>query len=258
MQVAMEKARSAGIAYVGLRNSCHFGAAGVYSYLAAKEGMIGIAMSNDTPTVSVPGSRGAVLGSNPFSYAIPVQNADPIMLDIATSTVAGGKVFTAAVHGEQIPEGWLLDERGMPTTDPLLFPNHASLTPMSGHKGYGIAFLIETLSAILTGAAIAGNMLSWSFADPSLPTNHGASFIVINPDAMVDPQQFQERLRDAIDQIRNAPKRDDCERIYLPGEKEWANRKKALKEGLRLPEENILSLKTLANETGLEWNLCDS
>jgi ureidoglycolate dehydrogenase (NAD+) len=253
MRVAIEKARRSGIGYAGLRNSCHFGAAGLYSALAANEGLIGIGMSNDTPTVAVPGSRGPVLGSNPFSYAIPVKDAPPILLDIATSTVAGGKVFTAAAHGKSVPEGWIIDENGMPTTDPKLFPSRATLTPMSAHKGYGIALLIETLSAIMTGAAIAQHVLSWSFSDPALSTNHGAAFIAINIAAMSDPVMFNQRLAQTISEIRSAPRAAGVERIFLPGELEWERRAQALLHGLELPQEILESLKTLADELGIPF-----
>jgi ureidoglycolate dehydrogenase (NAD+) len=248
MRKAIEKARATGIGYAGLRNSCHFGAAGVYSYLAAKEGLIGIAMSNDIPSVAAPGSRGPVLGSNPFSYAIPVKDAPPILLDIATSTVAGGKVFTAAFHGRSVPEGWIIDEQGRPTTDPKPFPHHATLTPMSGHKGYGIAFLIETLSAIMTGAAIAQHVLSWSFSDPAAATNHGAAFIAIDIGTLCDPEVFNQRLAQTISEIRSAPPAEGVPRVMLPGEIEWERRRQAMISGIDLPDEIMASINQLAEE----------
>lgn len=249
--VAAEKARKCGLGYAGLRHSCHFGAAGYYAWLIAKQGMIGVAMSNDTPTVTVPGARNAVLGSNPLAYAIPVEGENPILLDMATSTVAGGKVFTAAARGESIPDHWLVDAEGLPTTNPKIFPEAGSLTPMAGHKGYGIALLIETLSAVLTGASIAGHVLSWSFADASLPTNHGAAFVAIDTDAMMPKAEFQNRLRQTIREIREAPKAKGCDRIYVPGEMEWERRDRALAEGIDLPEEISERLKALAAELGL-------
>src|SRR5262245_22176356 len=118
MRTAMSKAQTAGVAYDGVRNSCHFGAAGYYASLAIPENMIGIAMCNDRPTVTVPGARGAVLGSNPLAFAVPAGSEKPILLDMATSTVAGGKVFAAAARIEKIPESWVVDAQGLPTTDP--------------------------------------------------------------------------------------------------------------------------------------------
>ena len=113
----MEKAQQVGIAYVGLRNTGHVGAAGYYSALAARAGFISMVTGNDIPSVAAPGSRGAVLGSNPIAYGIPVCEGDPILLDMATAAVAGGKVYAAMQRGEQIPSTWLIGPDGQPTLD---------------------------------------------------------------------------------------------------------------------------------------------
>lgn len=256
MRIAISKAKAAGLAYVGAANSCHFGAAGYYAAMAAREGMIGIAMANDTPTMTVPGGRSAVLGSNPIAFAIPTGDDRPILLDMATSAVAGGKVFAAAALGQSIPANWIVDAEGIPTTDPKLFPDAGALLPMAGHKGYGLALLVETLSALLTGASIAGHVLSWSFADASQPTGHGAAFLAVNVDAIMPADQFHERVRRTVDEIRSAPKAKGHERIYLPGEMEWEKRERALRDGIELPGDVATTLRLLATESGLlreEW-----
>jgi LDH2 family malate/lactate/ureidoglycolate dehydrogenase len=256
MRTAMAKAKVAGVAYVGVHNSCHFGAAGYYAAMAAAEGMIGIAMANDTPTMTVPGGRSAVLGSNPIAFAVPTDDGHPILLDIATSAVAGGKVFAAAALGQSIPANWIVDAAGLPTTDPKVFPEAGALLPMAGHKGYGLALLVETLSALLTGASIAGHVLSWSFADASQPTGHGAAFLAMDTGALLPPDQFRERVRRTTDEIRSAPKAKGTDRIYLPGELEWERRDRALREGIDLPEDAAANLRLLAAESGLnaeEW-----
>lgn len=248
MREAIRKAKSAGLAYVGVRNSCHFGAAGYYAVMAAKEGLIGLAMANDTPTMTVPGARSAVLGNNPFAFAVPTGDAHPILLDIALSTVAGGKVFAAAARGESIPNNWLVDAEGLPTTDPRLFPDSGALMPMAGHKGYGLALMVETLSSVLTGASMASQVLSWSFAGASLPTGHGAAFLAIDVNAIMPRDIFQQRVRQTVEEIRAAPKAKDAERIYLPGEMEWQRREKALVEGIELPDDVLANLRALAEE----------
>ncbi len=252
MRAALAKARQSGIAYVGVRNSCHFGAAGYYASLALPEGMIGIAMCNDTPTVTVPGARGPVLGSNPLAFAVPAGAEKPILLDMATSTVAGGKVFAAAALGKSIPENWIVDARGLPTADPAGWPQAGALTPMAGHKGYGIALLIETLSAILPGAAIASQVLSWSFANASLATGHGAAFLAIDIGAFMPREEFEERVAQTIREIRTAPKAEGADRIYLPGEMEWERREQALRDGIEFPPDVGESLRALEEETGLK------
>jgi ureidoglycolate dehydrogenase (NAD+) len=251
MRTAVNKAKSSGIAYIGVRNSCHFGAAGYYAWMAAHEGLIGLAMCNDTPTVTVPGAKGPVFGSNPLAFAIPTGSGKPILFDVATSTVAGGKVFAAAALGQEIPNHWLVDADGLPTTDPKLFPQAGTLTPMAGHKGYGLALLIETLSGVLTGAAVTQQVLSWSFSDPTLCTGHGAAFLAINVNAIVSGETFRRRITETIEEISAAPKAKGADRIYLPGEMEWERREKALAEGIELPEDVHANLRALAQELGL-------
>ncbi len=124
---------------------------------------------------------------------------------------------------------------------------------MAGHKGYGLALLIETLSAVLTGAAITRQVLSWTFADASLATGHGAAFIAVDVKAITGGETFKERMDRAICEIRNAPKAKGTERIYLPGEMEWERRNRALAEGIELPEDVVANLRGLAEELQLDW-----
>ncbi len=251
MRAAIEKARDAGIAYVGVRNGNHFGAAGYYAWLAAREGFVGLACSNDIPSVAAPGSRVAVMGSNPIAYAIPAGDREPILLDIATSTVAGGKVYAARAQGKPIPPDWLIGEDGLPTTDSSLYPHKATLMPMAGHKGYGIALLVECLSALLSGAAVRWQVGSWIFGDPSLPTNHGAAFIAIDVKAVAAESEFRAGVDRLFQEIHAAPTAPGVERVLLPGEAEWERRRKALAEGIPLPPEVREGLRKLASELGM-------
>ena len=135
MNTAIEKAKTAGMAYVGVRNSCHFGAAGYYANLAAKADMIGMAMANDYPSMAILGAKKAVLGTNPFAYAVPAGKNDPIFLDIASSTVAGGKVRIAQTKNQKIPDTWMVDTDGIPTTDPFLYPQLRFAAPLRRPQG---------------------------------------------------------------------------------------------------------------------------
>ena len=252
MGVAIEKAHTCGIGYAGVRNSCHFGAAGYYAALAAGQGMIGLAMANDAPSVTAPGARGRVTGSNPFACAIPTGAGDPILLDMATSTVAGGKVVAAHTLGQPIPAGWLVDEDGLPTTDPAAFLRGGALTPMAGHKGYGLALMIESLAGILTGAALTRQVLSWIADDPARPTGHGAAFVAFDIAAMMPLEEFKRRADGLCREMRDAPKAPGSDRIYLPGEIEWERRRKALAGGIVLPDDVLSSLAALAHELQME------
>ncbi|HAK96439.1 MAG TPA: malate dehydrogenase [Planctomycetes bacterium] len=252
MRAAIAKARSAGVGYAGVFNGNHFGAAGYYAWLAAREGMIGMAMANDIPSVAAPGSRTAVTGSNPIAYAIPAGAHDPILLDVATSTVSGGKVYAARTRGEPIPPGWLIGPDGLPTTDGSLYPQKAVLTPMAGHKGYGIALLVESLAGVLSGAAVTWKIGSWIFDDPSLPTNHGAAFLAFDVKAIMPEREFLERVDALIAEIRATPAAPGASRVLLPGEREWELRKRYLAEGIPLPAEVREILRALAAEAGVK------
>ena len=251
MRIAMAKASQEGIAYVGVRNSCHFGAAGYYAWLAAQEGLIGIAMANDIPSVAAPGSRGAIFGSNPLAYALPVEGLPPVILDIATATVAGGKVYAARARGEAIPPDWIIDGQGRPTTDPSGFPQVGALLPMAGHKGTGLAFLIETLGGILSGAAVTWGIRSWAHDDASLASHHGAAFLAIDPRVVAPEGGFAARVRGLVDEIHASPRADGVERLYVPGEREWERHERARRDGIPLPSDVADGLRTAAENVGM-------
>jgi ureidoglycolate dehydrogenase (NAD+) len=254
MRTAIKKAKQQGIAYVGVRNSCHFGAAGYYAWLAAREGLIGLSMANDAPSVAAPGSRGAITGSNPIAYAVPAGRHPPLLLDMSTATVAGGKVYAARFRGERIPDTWLIDASGRPTTDPSGYPDSGALQPAAGHKGYGISLLIETLSGILTGAAVTWKVGSWMWDDGTQPTNHGAAFIAIDVNAIMPAAAFARRMESLVDEIHAAPRADGVDRLFVPGEMEWERHARAMKEGICLPDDVIASLTKAAEMTGLDFD----
>lgn len=254
MEAAVSKAGATGVAYVGVRNSCHFGAAGYYAWLAARNGKIGIAVANDRPSVTAPGARGAMLGSNPLAYAVPAGRHRPILLDIATSKVAGGKVAAARALGERIPDDWLVGPDGLPTTDPSDFYRGGALAPMAGHKGYGLALLVEVLAGVLTGAALRFGVGSWIESDPALATGHGAAFLAIDPAALGAPGEFLRRVDLLIDEIHSAPKASGADRIYVPGEPEWERHDQAVARGIAFPPDVLASLETAARLSGLDLN----
>ncbi len=252
MRTAMTKARHVGIAYVGLRNTGHIGAAGYYAVMAAREGFIGMVTGNDMPSVAAPGSRGAVLGSNPIAYGVPVGDDDPILLDMATAAVAGGKVYAAHQRGEPIPPTWLIDSDGQPTTDGSLYPHHASLAPMAGHKGYGFGLWCEILSGILPGGRITWEIGSWIFDEPSKPSWHNASFIAVDVATIAPSDQFEARLRKLIDEIHAAPTAEGVTRVLLPGEREGALFRQAQTQGIALPADVLAKLEGVAKEYSLD------
>lgn len=251
MRLAMQKARQVGVAYVGLRNTGHIGAAGHYAAMAARQGMIAMVTGNDIPSVAAPGSRQAVLGSNPLAYAVPVPNSDPILLDIATASVAGGKVYAAIQRGEPIPPTWLIGPDGKPTTDGTLYPQHTALAPMAGHKGYGFGLWCEIVSAILPGGHMTWQVGSWMFDAPSRPSWHNASFMAIDVQAMVPTDEFELRIRKLIDEIHAAPTAEGVQRVLLPGEREWQLHRQSRSSGIHLPQDVVDKLSLAAEQIGL-------
>jgi ureidoglycolate dehydrogenase (NAD+) len=251
MQTAVKKAATTGIAISTVRNSGHYGAAGYYAWLATREDMIGLSFTNVDPGVAAPGSRGSVLGTNPLAYAVPAGREHPVMLDIATSVVAASKIYALRSLGKPLPEGWIVDGDGLPTTDPGNYPLVGAMLPMAGHKGYGIGLMVEILTGVLAGGDFGNQVRSWVFGDPA-PVNQSHTFIAINVGAFEPVVEFKQRMDALIRQIRNAPKAKGSERIWLPGEKEWEYRAQALAEGIALPPDVQASLCGLAEEVGLK------
>jgi ureidoglycolate dehydrogenase (NAD+) len=205
-----------------------------------------------TLTVAAPGSRGAVTGSNPLAYAVPAGRHPPLLYDAATSTVAGGKVYAARARGEPIPDIWIIGADGRPTTDPSGFPQAGALLPMAGHKGYGLALLIEVLAGLLPGAAMTWAVGSWMTGDPAAATHHGAAFLAIDPALTGDRSAFVARVEALIDEVHAAPRADGVERILVPGEREWEAYRTATAHGILLPPDVWESLGRAAELAGLD------
>ena len=252
MEVAIAKARTVGTAFVALRDTGHIGAAGYFSTLAAHAGLIGVVVGNDMPSVAAPHSRKAVLGSNPFSYSVPAGRHDPLLLDMATAAVAGGKVYAAHQRGEPIPGTWLIGPDGRPTTDGSLYPHHAALAPMAGHKGYGLALLAEVLAGVVSGGAITWQVGSWIFDEPTKPSRHNAAFLAIDVSVIAPREEFLCRVDKLIEELQNAPKADGSQRIYVPGEMEWERRRMAIAKGINLPADVRTKLRELVTLTGMQ------
>jgi ureidoglycolate dehydrogenase (NAD+) len=213
--------------------------------------MIGVTMGNDIPSVAAPNSRVAVLGSDPIAYAISAGERDPILLDMATAAVAGGKAYAAWRRGEPIPPTWIVGPDGKPTTDGSLYPAHASLAPMAGHKGFGLGLLVETLAGLLTCGAVTWRVGSRLFDDPALPMRHNAAFLAIDVAAIAPRDEFSARVAALIDEIHKAPKAEGAERIFVPGEMEWERRRKAIAEGIDLPPDVRDKLQSIVKDLQL-------
>ena len=252
MELACEKAKVCGIGLVTVKNSCHFGAAGYYANMAALKGMLGLSVSNVDPNMNAPGARAKALGNNPLSYASPATSAPSVFLDIAMSNVASLKVFQARADGKQIPDTWIVDGDGLPTSDPGRYPDEGAMQPMAAHKGYGLAILVDLLTGVMNGGAtsMGGKIGSW-VVDLDQPNNVCHTFIAIDASQFLDNQSLETRTEEMAHQLRTLPKAKGSERIYTPGEIEWDRFKKAQTDGIEMSDDLLKSLEGLAADVSL-------
>ena len=251
MDLACQKAKESGIALVIVKESCHFGAAGYYVNRAAAKGMIGLAFSNVDPNMTAPGARSMMIGNNPLAYAAPAVKNPSLFFDIALSNVASLKVIQARKDGHEIPDSWIVDKDGLPTTSPAHYPEEGAMQPMAAHKGYGLAVLVDLLTGLLSGGAtsMSGDIVSWVF-QMDQPNRVSHTFIAIDP-ACFGVTELAAQTETMADQLRQAPKAKGSDRIYTPGEMEWERHKKAQAEGIDLPADVEESLRGLADELTL-------
>lgn len=256
MDIACQKANHTGLALITVFNSCHFGAAGYYANMAAKRGMIGIAMSNVDPNMTIPGARGMVIGNNPFAYAAPMENGESMFLDIAMSNVASLKVVQARKDRRQIPDNWIVDKNGVPTTDPSHYPEEGAMQPMAAHKGYGLAILVDLLTAVLSNGctSMEGQISSWCF-DMERPNNVCHAFLAIDPQVFPVGCGLSARVFEMARALRNAPKAQDSTRIFTPGEIEWSRHRRAEQEGISLPSDLEMTLQQFSHAEGIPLSI---
>ncbi len=253
MEKAIEKAEKFSISAVGAIRSNHFGAAALYTKMAAERGMIGIAMTNVVPNMVVPGGSKPVIGNNPIAISVPTFGDFPFTLDISMSAVAGGKLLLASKKGEKIPLDWATDKDGRPTDDPDKgFAEF--LLPLGGHKGYGLALAVDLLSGLITGGSFLHD-LRGLYKNSDEPSRSGHFFLVINPLALMDQADFKERMASFYKQIKESPMWDESAEMLMPGEIEYRTDLKRRKEGLTLPPDLVTELNELASQLKMEQRL---
>ena len=242
MERCIEKARENGACVIAACHSNHFGMAGHYAAMAAREGMIGFCVSNAPPNIAPWGSHTAYLGTNPISIAAP-RRGEPMLLDIAPSVVAMGKL------GKSIPEGWAITADGLPTTDPNLGMK-GTVLPIGGHKGYGLSLFVDVVSGILSGAQF-GPHLNNMWNDFVNPQDVGHLFVAIDIAKFVGVDTFVDRLEAMISEIKALPKNPGVEEIFLPGEIETRKMAQAEKDGLVLSDVVYSELCGMAESYGI-------
>jgi len=234
---ALARARAHGVALVGLTNSQHSGAMGLPVEALAREGLVALAFTNSPSAMPVPGGRRPLMGTNPIAAAFPRRDAAPLVVDLALSEVARGKIMVAAKAGKRIPEGWAIDAEGRPTTDPNAALSGAMLA-MGGTKGALLALVVELLCVALTGAAFGFEADSF-FQDEGNRPRLGQALLAIDPGALAGQSAYLERVETLI----SAMLADDG--VRLPGSRRSALAEAAATEGLDLPDALVDRLRDL-------------
>jgi len=247
MRLAIEKAQAAGTGFVAVKNSNHFGAAAYFAMMALPYDMIGLTLTNGPAVMAPWGASRSYFGTNPFAVAIPSLEEPPVVLDMAASVAARGKIIMAAKKQESIPLGWAIDPEGNPTTDPEAALK-GSLLPL-GYKGYGIAFIVEILSGILTGGPFGPGVGElYRFEKPQEVCHLFGALAV---EAFTPVQEFKQRVDRLIREVRATPKAPGVEKIYFPGEIEWEKAKVRSEQGIPLSEAVYQELARLGEACGL-------
>jgi LDH2 family malate/lactate/ureidoglycolate dehydrogenase len=262
-ELAMQKAEQAGTGWVAVCNTNHYGIAGYYPLRALERDMIGWSMTNATRLVAPLWGAERMLGTNPLAIAFPGREEPPIVLDMATSTVAYGKVEIAHRTGARIPEGWAIERDGGPTTDPGAVLEGGALLPLGsdreggGHKGYGLALAVDVLSAVLSGA-------NWGpFAPPfvlreELPARSvgkgiGHFFGAMRIDAFLDPAEFKAQIDDLVRTLRATRPAPGTKGPLIPGDPEREAERERAGSGIPLLPAVVEELQAVARQTGVPF-----
>lgn len=245
---AADFATVCGIGAVTVRNSNHFGAAGFFAGRLADKGLIAIVVSNSMPRIAPSGGQRAVFGTNPFAFAAPLRNQAPILVDFAVSAMSGAEVMLHAADGRQLPEGIAIDDQGKSLLDPRELATGA-LLPFGGHKGYGIALLIEILAGVLSGAGISHGVGSM-FGDFTRASNTGHFVLAIDPKKLWPKiDEYYERSEQLLRLILEAGEKGS---VRIPGEQTAARLRHAKSNGIELSSDVSAALNTLAAELDIE------
>jgi LDH2 family malate/lactate/ureidoglycolate dehydrogenase len=243
----VERAKAHGVSAIGIRNSGHFGTAAYFTRQAAEQGCVAILCTNASPAMAPWGGKQKSIGTNPWSIAAPAGRRGVVVMDLANTAVARGKIYLAAERGTPIPPDWAADAEGNPTTDPRA-AIEGLLLPMAGPKGYVISFMFDVLAGVLTGSAFGDQV-----AGPYQPTEtSGAGHLLLTIDvaAMTDPTEYEAGIETLIDATKSVPKAPWATEILVPGELE--DRTAQLNtEAITLTATTWTSLTTLAAETGV-------
>lgn len=248
-EVAIGKAKTQGVAWCGVRHGNHAGPASLYARMVQEAGMIGLYLAVGSANHLPPwGGLELLLSTNPIAVAVPAGEEPPIVLDMATTVAAYGKVKVKAQRGEPMPEGWMIDREGRPLTDPKR-ANEGLLLPIGGYKGYGLALIFGLLAGTLNGAAMGREVVDFN-ADDTTVTNTGQAVLAIDISGFGDPAAFRRRVDQLARDLRGSARLPGVERIWLPGEQSRLTRQRRAAEGVPIPPALATQLEALARDLG--------
>jgi LDH2 family malate/lactate/ureidoglycolate dehydrogenase len=252
MQMAIRKAKEAGVSYVAVKNSNHLGACAYYSMMALDSDMIGFTATNASPRLAPTGGVERLFGNNPWSIAVPAGQRPSVVLDMANSVVAAGKIRTLQKEGKPIPEGWALNKYGEPTTD-AEEALKGILLAIGGYKGYGITLMMDLLTGVLTDSNYGPRVKSVDQDAEAVRVAH--SFMAIDLAAFTDVAAFKARMDAYIDEIKSSRKARGSEVIYLPGELEHLRVRERTKKGIPLQAKVAAELQAVGKDLGIPIDL---
>jgi (2R)-3-sulfolactate dehydrogenase (NADP+) len=238
VEEAIQRARRNGIAFAGIRNSAHVGVLGIHLEPIARAGLVGFAFTNSPAAIPPWGGKKPLFGTNPVAAAFPRREGDPLVIDLALTTVVRGRIMMAMRKGERIPEGWALDRNGKPTTDPKEAIEHGSLFPIGGAKGAMLALMFELICASLTGSAIGPEADSF-FSEQGNRPRIGQAFLAIDPAALAGTDKYLERVETVVSTMLADPE------VRLPGARRFAAQRSALAHGIEVPDELLAQIEKL-------------
>ncbi|MBI4963231.1 MAG: Ldh family oxidoreductase [Desulfomonile tiedjei] len=252
MEKAIAKAEEFGIGWVTVKDSGHFGVAGLFPMMAAKKDFIGYIVSNSAPMMFPLGGRERIIGNNPMAYAVPAGEYPPVVLDFSMGVVSSGKLILARKKGEKIPLGWAVDKEGLPTDDPYEgYEGGGSLMPVGGHKGYGMVVLHEILTAVLAGGKWTRRIKAIYEEDETGIQGTCHSFMAIDPDCFIGRDEFKREMDLYIKSIKESAKAKNCTEILMPGEPEMRTEAERLKNGIPLAPATRKELTDLGESLGI-------
>ena len=238
IEEAIQRARRNGIGFAGIRNSAHVGVLGIHLLKVAEAGLVGVAFTNSPAAIPAWGGKKALFGTDPVAFAFPRKGADPVVVDLALTTVTRGKIMVAMQKGEKIPEGWALDRHGKPTTDPKEAIEQGSLFPIGGTKGAMLALAFELVCAALTGAAIGPEADSF-FSEQGNKPRIGQAFLAIDPGALAGMEKYFERVETVVRTMLAD------EGVRLPGSKRFASETQLRQEGIEVADDLLAKIEKL-------------